>query len=492
MATTTSIDLRVLNTRTLVDTLQDVENTGKAYMFIGRSFPWPNDTTPPTPVNSVDEYRQVFDDMIALKRLPYGSVVPMVPRINWNGGVVYDIYRPDYSSANPAFSGAITLDTAKWITINRNRDVYICLDNKENSVSTVEPLNTGDVPFYTSDGYQWLRLYSITADELENRTTPSLIPVLEEDANDVVEITEGEIHTILIDNPGARYVAPPIDYWYCNVTGDGLNAVARVEVLDGQIVDIRMVRFGAQYTHATLDFRAGYVYKSLNDLDTGRNGLDPQGDGTFQSTVIAGPPGGWGTDLVRELVATNVGIFTEIDYNEQDFAEDITYRQIGVLKGVEAAPYLTVIENPETMNATFAVELTTVNAEVIAYTPGEYIYQTVTIDGVDRQAWGVVVGWSGLDEVNGVLTYIQDPRVVADENGGVYPFQGDNFIIGQTTGKIGRVVDLTGEQEDRLFQGGYSRPEVNKYTGDLIRLSNIQPIIRTPNQTENTVMIISY
>ena len=486
MATTTSIDLRVLHTKTLVQDLQDVENTGKAYMFIGRPTGWDNDNLPPTPSNSVDEYREVFDQMLALKRIAYGDVVPMITRHNWTGGEVFDIYRHDYSSVNPAFSGATSLDRAKWVVINRNRDVYVCLDNNNNSVCTVEPLQVGDAPFYNADGYQWLRIYSITANSLDNRSTPSLLPVIE---NDVVEVTDGEVYTCLINDGGARYVAPPADYYYCNINGDGINAVAKVSVLNGSITEIRVIDPGAQYTHASLDFRAGYVYGSLNDLRNNRNGLDPQGDGTLDVTVIAGPPGGWGTDIARELVATTVGIFTDVDYQETDFLEDIKYGQIGILKGVETAPGL---KNPETMNATSAMEITTINAEALAFTPGEYISQTVTVDGVDRKAWGIVVNWSGTDEVNGILSYIQDHRIKADENGALYEFQGDNLVVGETTGKIGRVVDFDDVQGDRLFQNGYARSEVSKYTGELIRLSNIRPIIRVPNKTEKTVMIISY
>ena len=87
----------------------------------------------------------------------------MIPRLDWTSGAVYDIYRHDYSINNRSFSGASNLLNAGWIVINSANAVFACLGNNKNTASTVEPQNTGNEPFYTSDGYQWLFLYSLTA-----------------------------------------------------------------------------------------------------------------------------------------------------------------------------------------------------------------------------------------------------------------------------------------------------------------------------------------
>ena len=95
-----------------------------------------------------------------------------------------------------------------------------------------------------------------------------------------------------------RGVNNDIPYYYCNINGDGTGAVARVQVEGGKVDEVRVVRHGEGYTYATLDFVANRVYESLADLDNKENGLNPLGDGAFQTTVIIGPPGGWGTDLM--------------------------------------------------------------------------------------------------------------------------------------------------------------------------------------------------
>ena len=101
----------------------------------------------------------------------------------------------------------------------------------------------------------------------------------------------------------------------------------------GSVTIFTIVRQGSGYTYAEVDFTAKQgVYQSIGDLDNGINGLIPLGDGTFRSTVIMTPPGGFGTDLVRELGGTRVGIFSPLTYDLYDFVEDMQFRQVGVLQ----------------------------------------------------------------------------------------------------------------------------------------------------------------
>jgi hypothetical protein len=493
MATVNSLDLRITNARNLVADLSDESNSGLAYLFIGKPTPWESgDETPPTPSNNVEEYRKTFDNMLSLKKILDGTVYHLIPRYDWASGIIFDTYNHTYTHSNPAFSGAVDLADAKWVTINQSNNVYICLDNNGNNASTVEPLSTGNTPFYTSDGYQWLHIYTLTASALENYTTPTLIPVID---NETVETVDGAVYTATIDSPGNDYTTSPggvvnqIPHYYCNITGDGTGAVARVTVTEGSVTKIEIVRYGQNYTYANIDFRTNHVYQSLADLDAESNALNPQGDGTFSSTVIIGPRGGWGSDAATQLRATRVGVFTDLTFDTTDFLTDVSFRQIGILTNAQES---SILDNPTTMNATYAVKLTTTNAEAQIYQPGELISQLVTVGGKTKTAWGTVVAWSGDDEINGVLSYIQDPRIKTDTDGGLYRFSGSNFIIGQTTGKVGNIDDLDTPEDDRSFTNGYSNPEVVKYVGEMVQLSNVSPVTRTPSQSEKVTIIISY
>ena len=52
--------------------------------------------------------------------------------------------------------------------------------------------------------------------------------------------------------------------------------------------------------------------------------------------------------------------------------------------------------------------------------------------------------------------------------------------------------DYTADLNDLSFSGGYANPEVTKYTGELLYLSNISPVLRQGTQTEKVTLTISY
>ena len=147
-------------------------------MFVGRQQPWASDAAPPTPVNNYEEYISTYNQMVSMNRIASTDVFHMIPRLNWTSGGAYDIYRHDYSINNRSLSGASNLLGASWITINSANKVYACLGNNKNTASTVEPQNTGNEPFYTSDGYQWLFLYSLTSEQLFAYGTNNFLPII--------------------------------------------------------------------------------------------------------------------------------------------------------------------------------------------------------------------------------------------------------------------------------------------------------------------------
>lgn len=492
MASVNTNDLRITNAENLVGSLSDIDNTGLSHLFIGRSTAWPTgDSNPPVPDNSVSEFYETYDELIALQRIDNDEIFHMIPKVNWVSGVIFDMYRHDYSKSNPTTTGKTNLYDAMWVTLNQNNDVYICLDNNNGGVSTIEPINTGNEAFYTSDGYQWLKVYTLSS-AANKVVTNNLMPIVQ---NEVVSTTDGEIYTVKIENGGTNYTSSPagvvnsIPNYYCKITGDGTGAAAKVTVSNGSITEVKVVRSGSGYTYGVLDFTVNNVYQSLSDMDTETSGLNPLGSGDFRSTVIIGTPGGWGSNLVRELGGTRVGIFSNILSNTTDFINNTSFRQVGVLRGAQPQAGQ---DNPTTMNATYAMRVVTVNAAADIYKEGEVIRQTVTVDGKNKVAKGVVVSWTGNDEINGIINYVQDPQIATDSDGGLYRFSGTNPIVGETTGKIANVADVDDTVNDRVFVNGYSTPEVQHYTGKMIYLSNIPPVIRSSTQNENINLIISF
>ena len=498
MSTINTNNLKVKNAKNFVSSLQ----TDGAYIFVGRPVAWDTtptvnngvgplysgtDNSPPKPNNSLREYNSVHDEMISLNRIQSTEVYHMIARNTWTSGAVYDIYRHDYSEVNRANSSASNLYNASFITINQNNDVYVCLDNDKNTQSTVEPQNTGNEPFYTSDGYQWLRVYSLTSNDLFDYGTNNYIPIV---TSDSVTSTSGAVYTAIIEVPGNNYTGSPsgvannIPYYYCNIIGDGTGAVARVSVSGGSVIKIEIVRPGSGYTHGTVQFIANKSYQSLGDLDNDANGLNPLGDGTFSATVIPQPPGGWGTDLVRELGGTRVGVFSSLNYDLYYYTQSSTFRQVGILQGASFSQ-----TNPVVATAYSSIKVTDLGGPT-DYIVGETITQLTITDGVTVTAKGTLVGW---DKASGVLRYIQDNEFHSDTDGLLKPFVGNAYVQGESSGKATQPdSSFTGTSTEITFTSGYSSPILTPYTGYISYITNISPVLRTTTQTERIRLIIGY
>ena len=107
-----------------------------------------------------------------------------------------------------------------------------------------------------------------------------------------------------------------------------------------------------------------------------------------------------------------------------------------------------------------------------------------------KTAKGTVVGW---DKTSGVIRYIQDVRYHPCDDGVLHPFAGDDYITGSESLKVTEPdIAFDGAAAETTFNDGYIVPEVTKYSGELIYLSNISPILRQPTQNEKITLIISY
>lgn len=471
MSTIQTNDIRVQNARNLASML----TADPCYTFIGKPTPWSNDADPPVPNNSIKEYYDVQNELLTLKRISATDVVMMIPRVPWTSGLIYDMYRHDYNDSNRAFNGANNLKDAIYVVVNSMGSVYACLFNDGNSSSTVEPQSESYLPFYTSDGYQWQLLYTISANRMREYSTTNFIPVYVSEQPRPV----GEITTIVVDNSGTGYTTSPagytnqVDYYYVPITGNGSNAVARLEIVGGRVVDVTIVRGGQNYTYAELNFIKDNCYGSLDDLDKNINKLDPEGLESFKSTVIIPPIGGWGSDNVHHTYASRVGVFSTLKYDMNDSLPDVEFRQTGILSNPES-------ENRETLSAFKSISVTVQKGTFVV---GSLIQQ-VRPDGI---ASGEVVGW---DEENGVLSYIQVPSLHKDTNGDLIPFISNFIITGETA--QGTPTDFTGNINGIDFVGGYSVPEFVKNTGLLTYLTNIRPVTRSPQQSERISFVISF
>jgi len=115
---------------------------------------------------------------------------------------------------NLAFSGSSKLEESEFYIMTEDFNVYKCIDNNNDSVSTIKPNGTSTTPIITSDGYIWKFMYNVPINLRSKFLTDEQIPVVSALTNQFY--SNGTVDNITINNKGINYTTATI-----TVTGDG-------------------------------------------------------------------------------------------------------------------------------------------------------------------------------------------------------------------------------------------------------------------------------
>lgn len=484
------------------DTSETLPNT--LYIFIGRPQPWPDssggDSTPPTPIDSFEQYSSIYEDMVALKRILPTDIVPVVRRINWTPpeqttgglGFVYDMYRHDYSIYNPASSGSTSLYESDFYVINSQFQVYKCIYNgtspndPNGKPSTVEPTGTSTSIITTSDGYRWKYLYSLPVDTIIRFLSADYLPVYE-DSTVSQSAVEGEIDTILIINSGSGYNNGV--YENVSINGDGSGGRVTIVVDGGKISSVNVLNGGTGYTFGQIDI------DNISGIGSG---------GGAQLNVIIPPPGGHGKSIKTELGAFRLLINTKFSYDEGfgDFPTDNDFRRIGLILNPLVAGTTQVATNLTFTNAKSIAFPTTFTG---SFTPDQIIEQRRTVNTEEVRSRGQVISWNSVTKV---LKYFQDRvnGVFPEGVGTMTEFQGSETVsaVGASVSSTPDIsfpeIDNTDTRQvdgktynlGQSFTQGYAKSEVEKNSGKIIYIDNRRPIVRFPDQIEDIKIVIEF
>ena len=121
------------------------------------------------------------------------------------------------ANVNIAYSGAQRVEDTKCMVMTDEFNVYKCLDNNNNSISTYKPIGTVVDPVIMPDGYMWKYLYSIPIALRNKFLTDVYMPVVNSLRGQFY--SGGEILNIVLESSGQNYT-------YANiiVSGDGYRA----------------------------------------------------------------------------------------------------------------------------------------------------------------------------------------------------------------------------------------------------------------------------
>ena len=442
-----------------------------------------SDTSPLTPVDSIQDEFYYFDDLLAAKKITSSDVSYVIPRRNWTTGTVYDYYRHDYgnritgtTTTQTTDSGASTLWDSTFYVMNSNFDVYKCLDNNDGATSTVEPTTVLTPIQTTADGYKWKYMYSLSASQQTNFLSTDFMAVSTNSTVSTAAV-DGGIDIVKIKTAGTG--GTDGTHTGIAIRGDGSSGEVSVTISSGAVTGVTVTNVGSGYTF-------GYITVA-DIIAAGGTGLS----GTELDVII--PPrnldttgssyGGHGANAVKELGGFYVMLNTNFEADETSNSGDFTtandFRRVCLIRDPESGGSAA---SATTLRNTKAILVTSPSGD---FTVDEEINQATT------GAVGKVVEW---DSSNNILYYVQtrfnDHGV--DSNGDLTAFSGTNTITGQSSSVTATPSSSTTTVDSILFTSGYNSGEIDADTGDVMYVENRSPITRASDQTENVKLIIEF
>lgn len=291
-----------------------ISKTSRYYHFLGKENAWTDFLSPFIPSQSPtvgdvpgapsDNFRyelHVRRDILTTKLITSSDVSYIVPRIDWNAGDVYDMYDDAISDTDPAPSGAVRLEDARFYVLTNDYNVYKCLFNNDNGPSLNQPTGTSINTFSTGDGYLWKFMYSIPI-SLRNRfLSIDYMPVTT--ALKSQFFFNGAISQTIIDDGGSGYTAPQLV-----VTGDGY-----LEDNPYVVSNIIITNAGDGYTSApSIVFDAPTVISGSEDTATGEVTIDGSGQIDVATLLTSGY--GYTADPLTPVITVDPPVTGAVDW----------------------------------------------------------------------------------------------------------------------------------------------------------------------------------
>lgn len=405
------------------------------YFFMGGPFPWPVENFPPQPIETSKYFSEVYDNMVAIKRVGPLDVKNVVRRINWVKNTVYAEYDDQDN----------TLLEKDFYVLNSEFNVYKCISNNNGGLSTIEPKGTPLLIFGTADSYRWKFLYSINPQDQLRFLTKDWMPVLVDGTVKSVAL-DGGIESVKIFSGGTNYSTRT----KIEVDGDqetNANIFARVRL--GSIFDYQIIQSGSKYRNAKTSFSA-------------------EGAGRFANVrAVISPVGGHGFDPISELGSNYLmfNVRTEGTEGSRIFPPEIKFRQIGLINNPKFNNNVPISNTSISFND--AVFLNNVN--------GIFLQNEYVIGEQSGSNIFCIVANSSITSNVATLNYIQGINVTENF---IKPNIGE-ILVGVTSGATGQVADL----RSTIAGDDY---------GDILYVENISPITRGRDQTENLHLVIEF
>jgi len=410
------------------------------YMTYSQITAWPDEANPPAANVVFSTEVNHWNGMIGGKRVTGDDIEHCVRRFDWEANTTFI----SFDGENPDL-----YNNTMFYVLTSDYNVYKCLSNNNNSISTVEPSSTNPNTITgTADGYIWKYMMTLNSKDKFRFLNDTYFPVstLPSDDGSIQwdvqqNAVDGAIYDIRIDNAG-NYTNSDNITLAISGDGSGANVYCNVNTVSNTIHTLTIDDYGTGYTNAIVTITGGG--------GTGGGVLRP----------ILSPKNGHGSNPLYELGGKNLFINMRIRGTENGklpIVNDI--RQIGLIINPLILSSNNIISNTA-FKQTTDLTLTGVSSN---YEADEYVYQGASLD--TATFYGRVVEY---DSANSVLKLNRTQGSITADT-----------IIGANTSETGFVVSE-------------SNPELERYTGEMIFIDNVELIERDENQTENFQIILGF
>lgn len=520
------------------------------YALLGRSIAWANtansavldDVTIATPYDTTDYKFDLLKNGIFLKRITTNDLHPVIPRVDWTNGQTYVAYDQTanlfvksistqvasgnvnvaFSLANTVIANGINFNAAspaltvgsivkiademkevvrvntsgdflqvntgfstsytsanlfkvvtssvqysnKFYVRNNKDQVFKCLSNNGNAASTVMPETSlaGQLPenpyIVTSDGYKWKYMYTIPSGLKQKFFTSDYMPVTTETIT-TENAVDGRIDIVQVLNGGSGYYnglsinnySPTSNI--VSITGDGTGAQLTANIVNGVITGINILDGGNNYTTATI---------TVNDP------LQTIVGNTASIRAVIGPKGGHGSNPLYELGASYRML--SVDFNgtingalptSSTGTDD--FRQIGLIRNPRLASNASVAF--DTTGFTMCTQIQVGGSST--FTPDTIVYVGSSYSSAVFS--GRVVHFDSAQKILYLNALVGDSSQTTLANQTIY--EKDNV------GVNGAIIQVT-------------PPDINILSGQVLYIENRAKVIRNPNQTESTRIVIAF
>ena len=438
-----STNLQVFNAEQFKESVSEPSST-RLYLTIGRAYPWPNDAAPQQANSSVTSFNEVWDNMIGAKLITGFDISHAIPRHDWTANTTYDAYDHCTCSIN-------LFDTnTKFYIVTSDWNVYKCIANNNGAVSNSMPTSLSTTSTITEiDGYVWKYMYTISPSDRLKFTTSNYIPVktLTVDDNSLQwhvqqNAVDGAINAIKVLNGGQNY--SNANNITITIAGDGKDAtaIAQVNTVSNTISNIVMTNPGNGYT---------YAFVNVSTTGAGTNA-------SFKA--IISPPGGHGSDALRELGGSYLILDPKLNGTENGvLSVDNDYRQLSIMKD----PYFFGSNTIASNTVTSQLTVLSLNGVSVEYIEDEIVYQGVDLGNSTFS--GRVVEWNSANSIIKLSNVRGTPTT--------------DILIGTDSGAARFVDSIT-------------NPTLEPRSGRLIYIDNIKPIQRDADQIEDFKIVLKF